>query len=144
VMPIPIVPVWTFVLCAALLLSVVFDDHYYSEPQKEQYREATAHVVELQELYKDLPIVAFTMRQAYFDYYLERLGSPQRVSLLAGKTEDINTLQNFLETQTGEGFWYLVGLRTPDQEFLDLLGKSYAVAEKIELSNTSVRLYLAR
>jgi mannosyltransferase len=144
VTPVPLAIVWTFSLCTALFLSLIIDDHFYSKPQKDQYREAVAHVVQLQQSYKDLPIVASTKRKGFYDYYLEHLGSPQNVSLLAWRMDDFEKVQEFLRTDPADGFWHLVGERRPDQEFLDQLAASYTLESEIKFSGTSARLYLVR
>lgn len=142
--PVPLAAVWTGSLCTALVLSLLIDDHYYTKPQKDQYREVAAHVVELQASYKDLPIVAYTWREGYYDYYLEHFGSAEQVSLVAGQLADVEKLQTFLHSEKAEGFWYLVGQRTPEQQFIEQVENSYRLENTLQLEGASARLYLAR
>lgn len=140
----PFARTWTGVLLLVLLATLVFDDHYYSKPQKDQYREAAAYVVQNQGGYKDFPVVAHAWDEYFFDYYFERFGSPAKVGLLAGSMDDLEVLKNFLQARNAQGFWFLTGQRIPEQQFIEQLDNSYELATKVELNGASASLYLVR
>ncbi len=132
---------WVSVLCLALLLSLIFDHHYYARPQKTPLREAAMYIVQHRQGANELPIIAFTWHKEFLDYYLIRLGRPERVALVAGRNEDVSTLEVFLASQGADGFWYLSGQRQPEQEFLAFLNTRFRVAASAEFKETSVTLY---
>ena len=144
VMPLTIGRLWTGLLCLSLVLSLVLVDRYYSQPQKDQYREAAAYVVAGQGSYTGLPIVAFAWSKASFDYYLQRLGSPEKVSLIAGSMDDVGKLEQLLRTRNATGFWYLVGQRVPEAQFIETLNSHYQLVSETKLLRASARLYCVK
>jgi len=61
----------TFVLVSLFFSHLVFSMNYYSQPHKQQFREAVGYVVERDSLYEDSLIVGYRVK-AYLDYYFER------------------------------------------------------------------------
>ena len=76
--------VTTGAIVAIMLHGLFVTGRYYTEPRKEQFREA-AQVVALREHeFPNATVIAHAWSKGKFDYYLERLGADARVDLLAG------------------------------------------------------------
>lgn len=140
--PLTLGRIWVVLICIVLFVTLVFDEHYYSQPQKDQYREAVEYASLSERNHEDFPFIAFTWRKEFFDYYLDRFGSQERVSLNAGMQEDIPKLEEYLEKGQPDGFWYLVGQRKPQKEFLQQLSKNYVLVDEVLLKDASASLYL--
>jgi len=129
---------WSAVLLAGLLYFLIGQYGYYDTIKKQQFREAAQFVVENED---GRPVVAFTWGRRYFDYYFEALGSENRVGILGGLPEDIAKVDAFLARQTPGEFWFMVGHREPEREFVEHLDRSYELLDTREFVGTSVRKY---
>ena len=121
---------WTSILVLSLLYALIYEQAYYAESQKQQFREAAAFVIETDGTNVTLPLVAHTFNKRYFEYYLEKMRSPKEVDLLAGEGEDIHALEDLLKSTQAEGFWFLWGHIEPHRVFLDYLENHYVIEKQ--------------
>lgn len=111
---------------------------YYEVVKKQQFREAAEYLLEHD---VDDDVIAFTWSKRYFEYYFERAGSPKKVGLIAGDSEDIPSVKEFLAESQAHGFWYLAGHREPDTEFLEFLETTFTLVESRQFVGASARRY---
>jgi mannosyltransferase len=100
-------PAVATLMVAVALAHLLFYLDYYSEPHKEQFREAVAYVVENDARYRDSVVVACAWNEAYFDYYFERLGSERRVEVEGCEPGDLAAVERVVRSEDPEYLWYL-------------------------------------
>ncbi len=117
---------------------------YFQSPHKEQFREAAQCVADGVERYPESKVIAFSHTKKYFDYYLEKNGSRQRVSLKAGNTADIARVEKILASTNAHYFWYLRGHIQPQDEFMRYLHSKLRLIEHQQFIGADVWLFSAR
>ncbi len=131
-------------VAAVLIYGPFVSGGYYSQPRKEQFREAAAAVASRCEPLADVRVIAYAWGSESFDYYLERTGAPNRVNLLAGSEQDIPRTQLFLDTEDPEYVWFLAGHRRPDRAYIQFLDRKLELVDHVPLHGTFARLYRRR
>jgi hypothetical protein len=137
-----------FVLTAAWIgifaYHLFFVINYYSEPHKEQYREAVAYLAANQAKYPNSIIVGgvSTFQREYFNYYLEKLGSKRRVTVLGGKPEHAERIAETLLKKQPQYIWFLAAHKNPDKEIIRFLDKVGDFQFKQNFRRSTVRLYI--
>lgn len=125
--------------CGAVLLSQSYQiKDYLLEISKDRFDLAASYVL-AQPQSSAFPIVAYTERKSFFDYYFEKLGSPRRVGLLAGTPADIGKIKKFVATS--EGFWFLSGPVPARAKFRSYLDATYVLVKSAAFNGTTARLY---
>lgn len=120
-------PALVCVLLAAAFFRTAIASGYYTKPHKDQFREAVAAVVEENRRLDNTVIVGTGYNAASYDYYLKRLGSRQRVDLLAGKTKDIGRVRLFIKQRKPDYIWCICSDPFPDNGFVDFLNRDFTV-----------------
>ena len=115
----------TAAVCIALVCHGVYGLHYYNLPHKDQFRDVVRYVLGHDRAAEDIPIVAVSYGDRFFDYYFRRLGSPKRVEVAGGTARDIPKVRDFLTRRKPQYLWFVWGHKTPEQEFLDYLMTDY-------------------
>lgn len=132
----PVRPVIVTLVAVALpmvlWLHLVFGMGYYSEPSKDQFREAAAYLVGHDTPSAGAVILACAWHRKYFDYYFERLASPRRVDRLAEGGGDRAAIVQLVAERSPRDVWLLAGHKTPDPALvgaltdeLQLVGESH-------------------
>jgi uncharacterized membrane protein len=132
------------VIAAVLIYGPFVKGGYYRFPRKEQYREAAAAVALRGEQLGDVSVIAYSWRTELYDYYLERMGAPNRVNLLAGSEQDIQKTEAFLDAEDPEHVWFLAGHRRPDRAYIQFLDRELEFVDHVPLYGTFARLYRRR
>jgi len=117
---------------------------YYRFPRKEQFREAAAAVAARAEQPAGVRVIAYAWAAESFDYYLERMGAPNRVDLLAGSEQDIPKTAAFLEREEPEHVWFLAGHRRPDPAYIQFLDRKLELVDHVPLYGAFARFYRRR
>jgi len=131
-------------IVAVLVYGPFVKGGYYSDPRKEQFREAAAAVAARGEGAADVRVIAYAWDRESFDYYLERTGAANRVDLLAGVVDDIPRTEAFLDEQDPEHVWFLAGHRRPDRAYVEFLDRKLELVEHVPLYGAFARLYRRR
>jgi hypothetical protein len=135
---------WAILVVTSVLAITVVVDGYYRTIKKQQFREAAAFVIATDGTEIEVPIVAYAWHKKYFEYYFERMGSPAKVDLIAGKRENISELEELLASSDARAFWLVVGHRVPEPEFLAYLSERYGLVDEELLRGASARKYVLR
>ncbi|HTQ79996.1 MAG TPA: glycosyltransferase family 39 protein, partial [Thermoanaerobaculia bacterium] len=127
-------------LLAGLIAHLLFGMHFYTRPDKEQFREAVAEVLSHPEA-PGTVVLGRAHHREYFDYYFARLGSPRRIDLLTGADADVAEAGSFLDTRKPAHVWLISGHLTPGERFLSFLRERYREAEHRTLVGADARLF---
>ncbi|MEO8605372.1 MAG: glycosyltransferase family 39 protein [bacterium] len=133
-----VAPLATGALCAALLVDLFVVRRYYREPTKEQFREAAAYLVAHDQAAAPTVVLACAHNRKYFDYYLERLGSPRRVDAVAVAVEDDARVQELIAARAPVDVWLLAGHLTPPPEILASLSKRLHLVDEAQFVHAGV------
>jgi uncharacterized membrane protein len=115
------VPLATLSLLGMIIYQLLWVQNYYTRPQKEQFREAVALIVENNLVYPDAPIIGWAWHKTYFDYYFTHWRSARRVDQLLGQQSDIAQAEAFIAAADSPYIWYIAAHRPPDPEFFSFL-----------------------
>ena len=83
-------------------------------------------------------ILASTGNRAYVDYYLERLGSPRRVDLIARSADDRAAVARLIDARSPDAVWLLAAHRRPPPELVEWLGEQLQLVGESELLGAHV------
>jgi uncharacterized membrane protein len=108
-------------LIAVLLFDLLVVKDYFRRPTKAQFREAAAYLVQHDDPRATTVVLSFSWRPAYFDYYLERLGSPRRVDLRARQPEEYEAVRRVLAERSADVVWLLAAEHPPAPQLVELL-----------------------
>ncbi len=120
------------------LFHLVVKNGYYTKPAKPQFREAAEYILKKEQNILPPFIIGYSWSEYKFNYYFERKGSHYHIDALLGGKNDIQSLQNLIKENELDYFWYLFAHRTPDNEFLEFLGKTYHIKEEKKLFGAGV------
>jgi hypothetical protein len=132
----------TLAFVAGFVWQLIFGMAYYSEPQKEQFREATQYVVEGDRLYGDSAILLWGAYRDQFDYYFEKAGSSRQIDIAAGREADVVPVIQYLIRENPRYVWYvLVHSRAPvEPEFGKALTRNFTILDHRQFVGVSVWL----
>lgn len=100
---------------------------FYTAPHKGQFREAVVVIKNQEAQYPNAALIVYAHLPFTFDYYLERFRSTLRPAKVAGKTEDIDKVREFVHTKKPAYVWYLCTDPYPDNGFVDYLNSEFRV-----------------
>jgi hypothetical protein len=123
-----------------LLFHLTVKKKYYNEPEKAQFKAVVQYVLEKEDNADPL-IVGFCWSEYMFNYYFKRMDSEIAVDALLGGENDIEPLQNLIEENEPDYFWYIFAHRSPDEQFLKFLNKTYFMKEEKSFAGAGVFLY---
>jgi hypothetical protein len=123
-------PVVATVLPAVLAFHLVFVKEYYTRPGTEQFREAAAYLVQHDRPDSTAVVLACAWNRAYFDYYLERLGSRRRVDRLAESANDRTMVGQLIAQRSPDAVWLLAGHKRPAPELVSWLENELRLVSK--------------
>ena len=115
----------TVLFCAGMLYEQIGMDKYYAAPQRQQFREAIRYALENGGQEPGTLLAAYLGQAGthYTNYYFERLGSPRRFDLHAGRAEDIPRVEAYLKEHAPMRIIF-VAVHTdtdPDPRFVEFL-----------------------
>lgn len=137
-------PVVATLLPALLVGHLLFVKQYFTRPRKEQFRDAAAYLVR-----HDVPgaravIVACAWNGEYFDYYLERLGSPRRVDRVVETGGDRAAVAQLVERRAPHDVWLLAGHKQPAPDLLAALAEDLLQVDVVHLYGAAVWHFVPR
>jgi mannosyltransferase len=132
----------TSALVAGLVLQLVFGMTYYSEPQKEQFREAVQYLVEGERHYDDSVILVWGAHRDQFDYYFEKSGSSRQIDLAAGREDDLVPVIQYIVKENPRYVWYvLVDARALlEPQFARFLNENFTILDHRQFVGLNVWL----
>jgi len=140
----------TVAITVLLLFHLIFFRNFYSQPHKQQFREAVGYIVEHDRLYNDSLI---TGSPAVMDYYFKRKGSDRRIELEIYKhfaqvdTQklDIAEASKLISVRNPRYIWYICGHTfCPYGEYIDFLNKNFTLVDHRGFWGTEVWLFKKR
>jgi mannosyltransferase len=132
----------SFALVVGFMLQLVFGMAYYSEPQKEQFREAVQYLVEEEYLYEDSVIVVWGAYRGQFDYYFEKSGSNRRIDLAAGRRDDMVPVIQYTTSEDARYMFYVLvhGRALVEPRFAEFLNRNFTLLDHRHFVGLSVWL----
>ncbi len=143
VLPLPDYGRWALAagIIAVCLFVLVGPLHYYSQPHKQQFRQAVAYVVDHDAAYPDSLVVGSVWHWDYLNYYFEQMGSPRRTDLLASQAEDLSNLVEALQARRPRFVWLVAAHLTPDPQILGYLDSHLKLVDHQQFLGATVWLY---
>jgi mannosyltransferase len=123
------------------LFDLVFTMGYYTQPQKEQFREVVKYAVTQCPLGPSTSIIGYANFPDYFDYYFRQARSPLRVQLLAGEDQDVDRLKTFLAANRPARICFISAHRLPDNGFLEAFRQSFTLIDHRGFFMADFRLF---
>jgi mannosyltransferase len=132
----------TSALVAGFILQLVFGMAYYSEPHKEQFREAVQYLVEGESLYADSAILVWGAYRQQFDYCFRKSGSSRQIDLAAGRGDDLVPVVQYLIKENPRYIWYVfVHARAQvEPQFATFLNRNFTILDHRQFVGLSVWL----
>lgn len=130
-----------FSIIGLFLYHLLFDKDYYSEPHKEQFREAVGFAADRAHLYEDSLVIGYVWDPDYLNYYFEKKSSKLRVDRVAGQEEDIPGLIKYVKTENPNYLWYISAHRIPSPEFIDSLSQNFTLIDHESFIKANVWLF---
>lgn len=123
------------------LYHLIFGISYYSRPIKTQFREAVGYIVGETGHYDNSVVIGYAWSQSYFNYYFKKMGSEQRVNVMAGQKEDKAMVSEYIQTENPNYIWYIAAHRIPSPEFLEVLDQKYTLVNHTQFIKANVWLF---
>lgn len=98
---------------------------YYRRPVKDQWRDAVAHVIRENQHHPNTLLVGSVWKPVFANYYFERLGSPRRLQIEAGRESDLPRIQKEIQQAAPEAIWLIRIHRTIEEGFLNYFKRNY-------------------
>ena len=117
-------------LTVLLVAHLVWWKDYYRRPTKDEFRQAAAYLVARDDPAAVAVVLAAAWNRHYFDYYLERLGSPRRVDRLAVAADDADPVIRLIDEKAPDHVWFLAAHRSPDRRLVDALKRRFRVIDE--------------
>jgi hypothetical protein len=114
-------------LAGGFVLQLILGMEYYTEPQKEQFREAVQYLVERDRVYGDSAVLIWGAYRDQFDYYLEKTGSGRQVDVVGGREADLVPVIQYILEENPRYVWYVVvqARARVEPQFADFLNKNF-------------------
>jgi mannosyltransferase len=146
VLPLPRYGRWALAagMIAVCLFVLVGPLRYYSQPHKQQFRQAVAYVVDHDAAYPDSLVIGSVLHWDYLNYYFEQMRSPRRTDLLASRAEDLSNLVEELEARQPRFVWLVAAHLTPAPQLLDYLDSHLKLVDRQPFLGATVWLYQNR
>jgi uncharacterized membrane protein len=133
----------------ATILVILFSGHllfylkYYSQPIKEQYREAVYFVLEDKNAYANSKIIGYTYDD-FLDYYFKRKESNVKVHLYINEKKDREEVIEKIKSFDSQYLWLIAIKFKPEEKYLAIINKNYIAIKKKNFVSSSVWLYQRR
>jgi len=129
------------ILIGLFLRDLILVKHYYSLPQKQQWREAVEYIVEGDALYENSLIIGCAPQKDFFNYYFSKMDSPRRVDLLACRKQDISETMSAIDSRNPSHIWFIWAMPKPDPEFLNYLTENLRTLDHKRFKRADVWLF---
>lgn len=139
----------TLIVClmvSLFLFHLVFRIDYYTKPHKQQFREGVGFIVNRENQYDNALIIGYSWEKEYFDYYFKRLGSDNRVNIIAGEEKDIDRIAKIIREKrpSYSYIWYITAHMTHKKNpeiFIEFMKKNFSLKEHRKFIKAEVRLF---
>lgn len=111
--------------CARILTS-----GYYTQPHKEQYREAVASLIQSDASSPVGAVVASSWNPFPYDYYLKQFDSPLKIDLVGRTEKEVSALVQIVEESRTPYIWYFISQPGPEDAFVNALRDMTQVREE--------------
>lgn len=108
-------------LVAYMLYDLLFRLQYYSQPRKEQFREAAAAILQDETSGADSLVIGYSYGPDLLNYYFGRLGSDRTIDLLARSDQDIDAVRAAIRERQPGYVWLFRAHLMPSPEFMTAL-----------------------
>ncbi len=125
-------------ICCYLLFSLLFIHRHYSEPHREQFREAATYVADHIEDDSRTLIAASAWNIDYFNYYFEKLPGDIEVDLRAVNLSDYPELARTISLRSSNEVWLLWGHLEPERELIESISRLYDKTDYTSLLHAGV------
>jgi hypothetical protein len=112
-----------------MLYSLIIVRKHYSEPHRNQFREAAAYVEDNAQPDSSSLIVASAWNKAYFDYYFHRFNSSLVTDMMATGPDDFPALKNLMSVRNPSDVWLLWGHIEPESALIDSISMYFHSTE---------------
>lgn len=129
----------TLTLLAFFALDLTVFQAYYTEPQKQQFRDAVSYVIKNDPYYSGSLIIGYAWSEDYFNYYFEKLGSAQHISVMGGQATDIAIAEPSIR-QNYQYVWYIFA-KPPDEAFTGYLNNKLMLIDQKKFIGVQVWLF---
>jgi len=121
--------VFGIAICCYMIVSLVFVRKHYTEPHRNQFREATAFVAENYNHDGTSIITASTWNIAYFNYYFDR--NPGNLSVYCQTTDssDFEHVRLLNDSISLNEVWLLWGHIEPESALIDSISSLFSISE---------------
>ena len=113
---------------------------YYTEPHRQQFREAVQTVIDGAENTDGAPIIV-TGPPTYFNYYFEHLETDLRVTLSASGGDDADKVSETLAKARAGAVWLVRSNGRDNGPIAKVIEERYSVAQSTPLFGLTVDLY---
>jgi mannosyltransferase len=127
-------------LAAAFMYNLLVVDQNYTQPHKDQFREAAASVVQRADLYPQAYILSYAYGN-YFNYYFQHFGSSARVDLNLYSNDQVPAVSAALERVQPKYIWLISGFIEPNDGLLNYLDQNYQLIDQQPFLHAGVWLY---
>jgi heme/copper-type cytochrome/quinol oxidase subunit 2 len=131
---------------AAAVFSIVFaihliyDKNYYSEPNKEQFREAVQYVLANDQKYQGSKIIGYTYDR-FLDYYIKRSGFTKNIDLYVNSEKELEAAADKIDLIQNKYLWLISAHLTPDEKFIKHILKNYKIIQNETFILANVLLF---
>lgn len=117
-------------LAAFFLWHVIFAMRFYTQPYKEQFREAVGHIVTKMSEYPSPLVIGGATDQKHYDYYFIRHTGKTWPVYRGYRGRDIPEIARVLDAQKPRYVWFMFFDKRPESAFLNFLNDRF---DRIEL-----------
>lgn len=121
-----------------MMVQLIFVRKHYTEPHRNQFREAACHTADNIADRDNAVILACTWNPAYFDHYFQVIESGLSTDLQAISEEDFPVVRELLLEKKPEEVWLLWGHIQPDSSLVDSISSMYFEIEYEPLTGAGV------
>ncbi|HZY45133.1 MAG TPA: glycosyltransferase family 39 protein [Anaerolineae bacterium] len=128
-------------LAAVFMYNLLYVDNYYTQPHKDQFREAVASIVQRADSYPQAYILGYGYGSEYFDYYFQHFGSPLRVDLSTYDSNQFPIVTAAIKRAQPKYVWLVSGLIIPNDLLLNYFNQNYQLIDQQPFFQAGVWLY---
>lgn len=128
-------------IAGLFLFQLVFGQGYYSNPSKEQFREAVEFVMDEGHSYENAIIIGYVWYPEYLNYYFQKEGATQRVNMIAGQEQDISDVDKYIQEENPDYIWYIAAHKEPSPEFIEFLDQKFKQVQHESFIKAEVWLF---
>ncbi len=112
-------------ICIFMLFSLFFVRKHYTEPHRNQFREAAYFVAHNHNGEENTVIVASAWNVSYFNYYFDMNPGNLSVDMKTTGCADLSQFQNLIDFKSPNEVWLLWGHLEPDSSLIDSISSQF-------------------